>query len=173
MYIEPNLNYEKFLKDYNAGVSARNLKEKYRLTGRQYRKLCTDNQLTRDYAYLKQNPSFKKKICTATYYSRIGNKYLIRKVFGNKTTSYGTYHFKEIAEYVVDELKKVDWDKKQLKKIVEKMKREEWYMNLFNAKIRSIRTTIEAEEMKERPNYETIRKLRKELNMLLKEVDWQ
>ena len=124
MYTEPSLDFEKFLKDYHDGVSAKNLKEKYCLTGRQYRKLCTENDLTRDYSFLKQNPSFDKKLTTAKYYSRVGNKYLIRKVFGTKTINYGTYHFKEIAEYLVEKLKKVNWNKRKLGKIIREMEEE-------------------------------------------------
>lgn len=172
MYIEPIINFENFLEDYHNGTSARDLKEKYNLTGRQYRKLCTDNNLTRNYTFLKQNKSFEKKLNSATYYSKVGNRYLIRKVFGTKTINYGTYPFEEIAKHIVGELKKVDWNKRKLNKILRDMKQEEWYMNLFNEKIRCIRTTIEAEQMKSNPNFSKIKKLEKDLKKLLKEVDY-
>ena len=170
MYIEPNIDLDSFIKDYHNGLSAKDIKEKYKLTPRQYRRLCEEKRLTRDWEYLKENPQFNKR-GKALYYSKIGNKYVIRKVFGKHTVTYGSYRFKEIASYIVEELKKVRWDKSHLENIINNMENEEWYMNLYNEKIRSIRTTIEAEKMKERPDYDRLRRLRKELKMLLKESD--
>lgn len=168
--IEPIIDMDKFKQDYNAGLSAKDIKEKYKLTPRQYRRILTDNELTRDYSFLKKNNQLYHKL-NATYYSRIGNRYVIRKVFGSKTITYGGYLFEEEAKHIVDGLKKADWNKRKLKKIIRDMKKEEWHINLYNEKIRSIRQTIEFEEMKDKPNYEQIRKLKKELRMLLKEAD--
>lgn len=169
MYIEPSIDLNKFKEDYFLGLSARDIKEKYQITGRQYRKLCEQYDLTRDYETLKKNRNYAKK--PKYIHKNSNNTYTVRKVFGPKYYTYGTYPLNEIAEYIVKELKKVNWDKNKLEIIIRKMKQEEGFMNLINQKIKSLQTTIEFEKKKNNPDYKTINKLEKELKKILKVVE--
>ena len=171
IYFAPPINLSNFLKDYYDGIPASQLKKKYKLTGRQYRRICEDNNLSRSKDFLNENKHFTKPF-VATYITKTQNgTWNVRKTLNGKARSYGTYILKPVAEYIVEELKKVEWDKKELPCIIENMKYEEWYMNLNNQKIKSLQTSIEVEKMKKNPNWHIIKKLEKELKRVLKEVE--
>lgn len=169
MYVEPVINLNDFKIDYFKGLSAKELKEKYNITPRQYRILIRENKLSRDYSFLKKNPHFQKK---KKYYTKTDSgKYLVRKVIGTQTISYGSYFSEKVAQHIVEELKKEHWNKKQLKMILEEMKEEEWYMNLANQKIHALQCSIEVEKKQNKVNWERINKLEKKLKNILKEVE--
>lgn len=50
-------------------------------------------------------------------YDKIWKRYRVAKTFHGKKISYGTYTTEEEAQLVVEELKKVDWDRNQLPRI--------------------------------------------------------
>ena len=54
-------------------------------------------------------------------YDRIWKRYRVTKTFEGKKISYGTYATEEEAQKVVSELRKTDWNKKQLPLILEKL----------------------------------------------------
>ncbi len=55
------------------------------------------------------------------YYDKIMKRYRVQKRQGPRCTSYGTYGSEEEAQLVVEELEKVDWDKKELQNIKDKL----------------------------------------------------
>ena len=55
------------------------------------------------------------------YYDRIWKRYRVAKTIKGKTISYGTYATEKEAQKVVSELKKVDWNKRKLPEILEKL----------------------------------------------------
>ncbi len=55
------------------------------------------------------------------YYDRIWKRYRVTKTVKGRKMSYGTYATEEEAQLVVEELKKVDWDRNQLPNIRDKL----------------------------------------------------
>ena len=55
------------------------------------------------------------------YYDRIWKRYCVAKTVKGRKMSYGTYATEEEAQLVVEELKKVDWDRNQLPNIRDKL----------------------------------------------------
>jgi len=55
------------------------------------------------------------------YYDRIWKRYRVAKTIKGKKISYGTYATEKEAQKVVSELKKVDWNKRKLPEILEKL----------------------------------------------------
>ncbi|WP_406534546.1 hypothetical protein [Methanobrevibacter sp.] len=55
------------------------------------------------------------------YYDRIWKRYRVAKTVKGRKMSYGTYATEEEAQLVVEELKKVDWDRNQLPNIRDKL----------------------------------------------------
>ena len=55
------------------------------------------------------------------YYDKVMDRYRIKKKIDGKYISYGTYSNEKEAELVVDELIRVDWDKKELQNIRDKV----------------------------------------------------
>lgn len=118
--IDADINMKEFKKDVENGMSALDIKEKYVLTPRQYRKL-TEN-IKRKKPTQRKKSKMKRKIHTffdEPYISIDVNtkRYAIRK----DNTYYGLYDSLEIAKEVKKELIKVDWDKSKLNDIREEL----------------------------------------------------
>lgn len=114
--IEPVVNMSEFKKDYQSGMSAHNLQDKYVLTPRQFRWL-------RDkIAIEKRNPSrkrtgFKRKpknyVVNEPYITLRDGRWLLRK----GKIYFGQYLTFEQAKYIKSRLIEEDWDKSKLDKI--------------------------------------------------------
>ena len=118
--IDADINMKEFKKDVENGMSALDLKEKYILTSRQYRKL-TEN-IKRKKPTQRKKSKMKRTIRTffdEPYVSIDANtgKYAIRK----DNTYFGLYDSLDIAKEVKKELVKVDWDKSKLNDIREEL----------------------------------------------------
>lgn len=114
--IDPVVDMKSFKKDVEDGMSALDLKEKYVLTSRQYRKL-TEN-IERKKPSKRKKSKMKRKIHTffdVPYISIDANtkKYAIRK----DNTYYGLYDDLEIAKEVKKRLVEENWDKSKLNDI--------------------------------------------------------
>ena len=115
--IEPVLNWDKFLKDLDQGMSAYNLQAKYTLTPRQYRWIM--RRIIRKDGFSKKATGLPRKKAHRdfqdTYISILKNRkgFLIRK----NNVYYGNYETLEIARKVKRKLIEVNWDKNQLNKI--------------------------------------------------------
>lgn len=118
--IDVDINMKEFKKDVENGMSALDLKEKYILTSRQYRKL-TEN-IKRKKPTQRKKSKMKRTIRTffdEPYVSIDANtgKYAIRK----DNTYFGLYDSLDIAKEVKKELVKVNWDKSKLNDIREEL----------------------------------------------------
>lgn len=118
--IDADVNMKEFKKDVENGMSALDLKEKYILTSRQYRKL-TEN-IKRKKPTQRKKSKMKRTVRTffeEPYVSIDANtgKYAIRK----DNTYFGLYDSLDIAKEVKRELVKVDWDKSKLNDIREEL----------------------------------------------------
>ena len=118
--IDADVNMKEFKKDVENGMSALDLKEKYILTSRQYRKL-TEN-IKRKKPTQRKKSKMKRTIRTffeEPYVSIDANtgKYAIRK----DNTYFGLYDSLDIAKEVKRELVKVDCDKSKLNDIREEL----------------------------------------------------
>ena len=116
--IDPVVDMKSFKKDVEDGMSALDLKEKYVLTSRQYRKL-TEN-IERKKPSKRKKSKMKRKVRTffdEPYISVDANsgKYAIRK----DNVYYGVYETLDIAKEVKERLKEEDWDKSKLNDIRE------------------------------------------------------
>ncbi len=118
--IDADVNMKEFKKDVENGMSALDLKEKYILTSRQYRKL-TEN-IKRKKPTQRKKSKMKRTVRTffeEPYVSIDANtgKYAIRK----DNTYFGLYDSLDIAKEVKRELVKVNWDKSKLNDIREEL----------------------------------------------------
>ena len=114
--IEPNIDKKSFKKDVEAGVSALDLKEKYVLTSRQYRKLIKD--IERKKPAKRKRSKMKRTVRTyfnEPYISIDANteKYGIRR----SNIYYGLYDDLETAKEVKEKLIEKNWDKSELNNI--------------------------------------------------------
>jgi len=115
--IEPVINWDEFLKDLDAGMSAYNLQKKHILTPRQYRWIM--RRVTRKDGYSKKATGLKKnqiqKDFHDTYISILKNKkgFIIRK----NNVYYGNYETLDIAREVKKALVECNWNKSELNKI--------------------------------------------------------
>ena len=114
--IDPDINIKNFKKDVENGMSAIDLKEKYILTPRQYRKL--KENIKRKKPAERKKSKIKRNINTEfnePYISIDANskKYAIRK----NNIYYGIYETLEIAKEIKKELIKEKWDKSKLNEI--------------------------------------------------------
>lgn len=115
--IEPVLNWDKFLKDLDQGMSAYNLQAKYTLTPRQYRWIM--RRIIRKDGFSKKATGLPRKKAHRdfqdTYISILKNRkgFLIRK----NNVYFGNYETLELARKVKQKLIECKWDKKQLNTI--------------------------------------------------------
>lgn len=114
--IDAVVNMKEFKKDVESGMSALDLKEKYVLTSRQFRKL-TEN-IERKNPVKRKKSKWKRTIRThfdEPYISIDANtgKYAIRK----DNTYYGLYDSLDIAKEVKEKLVEENWDKSKLNDI--------------------------------------------------------
>ena len=117
--IDADVNMKEFKKDVENGMSAFDLKEKYILTPRQYRKL--KENIKRKKPAERKKRKIKRNINTKfdePYISIDVNskKYAIRK----NNIYYGMYETLEIAKEIKKELIKEEWDKSKLNEIRDK-----------------------------------------------------
>lgn len=114
--IDAVVNMKEFTKDVEDGMSAFDLKRKYVLTPRQFRKLTENIE--------RKNPIKRKKSkCKRTIRTHFeepyitidanSGKYAIRK----DNIYYGMYETLEIAKEIKEELIKEKWDKSKLNEI--------------------------------------------------------
>lgn len=113
---------DEFIKLYtNKKYDIKRICEKLNLTKSQYHRL-------RNYCVEFKNMPLKKKrrkrkvkkwgVDSPKNYCRTQyGTFLVYKTRNGKQTGFGTYKTAGIAEAIVEELKKVDWDKKELKRI--------------------------------------------------------
>lgn len=114
--IDAVVNMKEFTKDVEDGMSAFDLKKKYVLTPRQFRKL-TEN-IERKKPIKRKKSKMKRTIRTyfnEPYISIDANtgKYAIRK----DKTYYGLYDSLDIAKEVKEKLIEENWDKSKLNDI--------------------------------------------------------
>ena len=114
--IDAVVNMKEFTKDVENGMSAFDLKKKYVLTPRQFRKL-TEN-IERKKPVKRKKSKMKRTIRTyfnEPYISIDANtgKYTIRK----DKTYYGLYDSLDIAKEVKEKLIEENWDKSKLNDI--------------------------------------------------------
>ena len=114
--IDAVVNMKEFTKDVEDGMSALDLKKKYVLTPRQFRKL-TEN-IERKKPIKRKKSKWKRTIRTyfnEPYISIDANtgKYAIRK----DNTYYGLYDSLDIAKEVKKKLIEENWDKSKLNNI--------------------------------------------------------
>lgn len=114
--IDAVVNMKEFTKDVEDGMSAFDLKKKYVLTPRQFRKL-TEN-IERKKPVKRKKSKMKRTIRTyfnEPYISIDANtgKYAIRK----DKTYYGLYDSLDIAKEVKEKLIEENWDKSKLNDI--------------------------------------------------------
>ena len=114
--IDAVVNMKEFTKDVEDGMSALDLKKKYVLTSRQFRKL-TEN-IERKKPIKRKKSKMKRTIRTyfnEPYISIDANtgKYAIRK----DKTYYGLYDSLDIAKEVKEKLIEENWDKSKLNDI--------------------------------------------------------
>ena len=114
--IDAVVNMKEFTKDVENGMSAFDLKKKYVLTPRQFRKL-TEN-IERKKPIKRKKSKMKRTIRTyfnEPYISIDANtgKYTIRK----DKTYYGLYDSLDIAKEVKEKLIEENWDKSKLNDI--------------------------------------------------------
>lgn len=114
--IDAVVNMKEFTKDVEDGMSAFDLKKKYVLTSRQFRKL-TEN-IERKKPIKRKKSKMKRTIRTyfnEPYISIDANtgKYAIRK----DKTYYGLYDSLDIAKEVKEKLIEENWDKSKLNDI--------------------------------------------------------
>lgn len=114
--IDAVVNMKEFTKDVENGMSAFDLKKKYVLTPRQFRKL-TEN-IERKKPIKRKKSKMKRTIRTyfnEPYISIDANtgKYAIRK----DKTYYGLYDSLDIAKEVKEKLIEENWDKSKLNDI--------------------------------------------------------
>ena len=114
--IDAVVNMKEFTKDVEDGMSAFDLKKKYVLTPRQFRKL-TEN-IERKKPIKRKKSKMKRTIRTyfnEPYISIDANtgKYTIRK----DKTYYGLYDSLDIAKEVKEKLIEENWDKSKLNDI--------------------------------------------------------
>lgn len=114
--IDPDINIKNFKKDFENGMSAFDLKKKYILTPRQYRKL--KENIKRKKPAERKKIKIKRNVNTKfdePYISIDVNskKYAIRK----NNIYYGMYETLEIAKKIKERLIKEKWDKSKLNEI--------------------------------------------------------
>lgn len=87
--------------------------------------LITDRRTINSIKNCKGRPTKEKHQPKYYYYDRLHNKYVIvKRYYVNKehiVIYYGRYDKEETAQMIVEELKKVDWDKKQLNDIKKRL----------------------------------------------------
>lgn len=121
-------NYEKFIELYNENsIPVKKIKEDLELSPKKYmryrERAIEENRLnfdTRQPIYTRKNNMgcyYKPK-----YYSKTKEgRFKVFKMLNGKSVNYGTYSSEDEAKMVVGELKKLDWDKKQLGNIISKL----------------------------------------------------
>ena len=114
--IDAVVNMKEFTKDVEDGMSALDLKKKYVLTSRQFRKLVEN--IERKKPIKRKKSKMKRTIRTyfnEPYISIDANtgKYAIRK----DKTYYGLYDSLDIAKEVKEKLIEENWDKSKLNDI--------------------------------------------------------
>lgn len=114
--IDAVVNMKEFTKDVEDGMSAFDLKKKYVLTPRQFRKLVEN--IERKKPIKRKKSKYKRTIRTyfnEPYISIDANsgKYAIRK----DKTYYGMYDSLDIAKEVKEKLIEENWDKSKLNDI--------------------------------------------------------
>ena len=114
--IDAVVNMKEFTKDVEDGMSAFDLKKKYVLTSRQFRKLVEN--IERKKPIKRKKSKMKRTIRTyfnEPYISIDANtgKYAIRK----DKTYYGLYDSLDIAKEVKEKLIEENWDKSKLNDI--------------------------------------------------------
>ena len=114
--IEPSINMNEFKQDWLNGMSAYNLKTKYKLSSRQFRWL-KDNLVPRKKPQRKATGIHKRKYVkydfNEPYISMNQGYYMIRK----DKIYYGRYKTLDEAKYVKARLIEEGWDKKKLDSI--------------------------------------------------------
>ena len=102
--------YDEFVKLYNDySVDVRTIKQKIGGTYSKLRKEALDN------GDIKQRPyNIKRTNYKHYHFDKNMQKFRVRKVKNGKYMSFGFYDTEEEAKQVVEELKKVDWDKRRL-----------------------------------------------------------
>ena len=99
---------------YNKNIRKPDILRKLNIQEGQYRRL---RKYCIEYKGLKAKQGEGNK-----YYTRVGDgAYHVRKRIGRNDISYGCYDTPEIAEAVVRELIKVNWNKKKLAEILEEV----------------------------------------------------
>ena len=122
MMIEPTVDMKAFKKDWENGMSAYDLKEKYILTSRQFRWLKARLH-PRKKPKRKAKADFRQRKIndwgigeTYVTFSERGH-YIVRK----GKTYYGQYRTLEQAKYVKERLIECNWEKKKLDEIREEI----------------------------------------------------
>ena len=133
----PELSQEEYCE--LAGTNSVNLRnifrKEYDTTWAEFKLLCEGGEHPND--VLEQKPIIYKPDLTLhrdttniAVYERLKNKYVVTRWKDNRNHYYGAYPTRELAEKIVKDLRKVDWDKSQLKKIQAK---HDW-QSIINSK---------------------------------------
>ena len=104
--------YLKIKNDYVNGLLVKDLRKKYHMTSRYWQK--TRKELEKETGIKRGKVSPNAGKGKYYYKNRIGKYVVTKYINDNLTQYYGTYSSQKIASKVVEELKKVDWDKSKL-----------------------------------------------------------
>ena len=116
MMEEPVINMDKFIKDFNEGMSSYNLQNKYLLTPRQYRKLVRGVRRKDGFSKKRSGTkinTIRSKFNEPYITSKKDGRFMIRK----REIYYGQYDTLEIAKKVKQKLIENEWDKSKLNRI--------------------------------------------------------
>jgi len=122
----PITEYEEFINLYNnPNISVKEIYKKLGWTTKKYcrlRKKALKEKRIHERQPRNRKPREKPKRKITNYtYNHHSRKFLVRKGKNYKMIHYGCYDTREQAEKIVEELRKCNWDKKQLKKIEKKV----------------------------------------------------
>lgn len=120
--------YNQFVSLYNNPmVSVREIYNILGCTTRKYGKLrkkaLYENKIIERQPrnYHKGKKRGRSRVINNYSYNTHSGKWIVRKGINYQTVHYGCYDTEEIAKEIVNELKKVDWDKNRLSEIEEKV----------------------------------------------------
>lgn len=124
---EPELSQEEYCE--LAGTTAVNLRnilrKEYDTNWAEFKTLCESGENPNEVFEQKPliyNPdlTIHRNATHIAYYDRLKSKYVVSRWENGRNHYYGAYDTKELAEKIVEDLKKCNWDKTQLKEIQKK-----------------------------------------------------
>jgi len=121
---EPNLSQEEYCE--MAGITSVNLRNiftrEYDTSWAEFKTICESGEDPNE--VLEQKPliykpdlSIHRDTTNIAVYEKLKNKFVVSRWKDNRNHYYGAYPTRELAEKIVKDLRKVDWDKTKLKEI--------------------------------------------------------